>query len=463
VLREPAEVLHTRCGLDLAIAQLREALARHNIADQVVAVERTGNYHLPVKRAFAAAGFETRIVHPFATKQFRQPADPGNKTDATDLDAMFRATVTGFGWIEHELDETSAQLRLLTRHRRDLVQKRSALCCQIREHLDALLPGYAALFDDVWNSHIALHVARRFPSAQVILAAQAQGLKQSLREARIRTHQGVLQRIVTWAGNAAAATELPQMHRRIWTALEDDRAVKTQQIQGLEQDIAALLVQTPYVLLLSHPGLNVVSAGELAAEMGPISHYANAKSITGRAGLFPARYQSADVDLARGKIIRCSNRRLRSILMMIADNLIRCNQHFRALNAIWKTQGKDPRWSRVKVASRFTRIVFQIVAGRQVFRHPSQRERSYILDKLLDFHQQHGTRPEQTLCDLQRALEQVPKNEFAQEAAPLEARYARVHRRRRRDPQPIGEVLLAVLARLGVGAVQSEVDGRDPG
>lgn len=84
VLVEPTEVLHTRCGFDLAIVQLREAIEKNHVRDQVVAIERTGNYHLPVKRAFAAASFETRIVHPFATKQFRQPADPGNKTDDND-------------------------------------------------------------------------------------------------------------------------------------------------------------------------------------------------------------------------------------------------------------------------------------------------------------------------------------------------------------------------------------------
>jgi len=462
VLIEPTEVLHTRCGFDLAILVLREALRKYRIRDQVVAVERTGNYHLPVKRAFAAASFETRIVHPFATKQFRQPADPGNKTDPNDLDAMFRATVTGFGLLEQELDDVSRRLRLLTRHRRDLVEKRSSLCCQIREHLDALLPGYAALFDEVWESAIAIHVARHFVSPELIREANLEGLTHSLRQAHIRVHQGVLQRILTWASNATSPADATDIHQRIWTTLDDDRAAKTLEIQALERDVASLLVQTPYVLLLSHPGINVVSAGELAGEMGPITHYLNAKAITGRAGLFPSRYQSVDVDRADGKIIRCRNRRLRTILMMIADNLIQCNHHFRGLNAIWKTQGKDPRWSRVKVACRFTRILYQIVAGRQVFRHPSQRDRAYILDKLLTFHRQHATPLDKTLVDLNRAIHQIPKAEYNNEAAPLQTHCERTQNRRRRDPQPIGDILLVVLAKLGVGAVQSTSEDRDP-
>jgi len=44
---------------------------------------------------FRQAGFDTRLVHPFTTKQYRQPADPQNKTDDTDLAAIFRAATHG--------------------------------------------------------------------------------------------------------------------------------------------------------------------------------------------------------------------------------------------------------------------------------------------------------------------------------------------------------------------------------
>jgi hypothetical protein len=98
-----------------------------------------------------------------------------------------------------------------------------------------------------------------------------------------------------------------------------------------------------------------------------------------------------------------------------------------------------------------------MVAGGQVFCHPSQQGRNYILDKLIDFHHQHGTPPDQTLTDLYRAIQQIPKTEYRNEAAPLQTRCKRAPKRRR-EPQPIGEILLAVLARLGVGTVESKED-----
>ena len=79
---------------------------------------------------------------------------------------------------------------------------------------------------------------------------------------------------------------------------------------ALERELAGDLVQTPYVRLLAIPGINVVSAAELAGEMGPITRYANANAITGRAGLYPSRHQSDQTDNDSGPIIRQANRRI---------------------------------------------------------------------------------------------------------------------------------------------------------
>jgi transposase len=105
-----------------------------------------------------------------------------------------------------------------------------------------------------------------------------------------------------------------------------------------------------------------------------------------RAGLFPSRYQSDEVDRADGPLVRRANHALRAAILGIADNLILCNHYFNAMAAKWRAAGKDPRLSHVKIGMRFCRIASHMVAGRQVFHHPCLRERNYILDKLLAFH-----------------------------------------------------------------------------
>jgi hypothetical protein len=121
--------------------------------------------------------------------------------------------------------------------------------------------------------------------------------------------------------------------------------------------------------------------------------------------------------------------------------------------------GKDPRHTRVKVALRFCRSACQIVAGRQVFQQPSIQGRHDILDKLTAFHREHDTSMVEVLRDLQAAIGQVPTREHAAEARPLQEELAKIQAGRRRGPQLLGDILPQILARLGVGVVQSQESG----
>src|SRR5207253_10728351 len=125
-------------------------------------------------------------------------------------------------------------------------------------------------------------------------------LCQSLRQAGIRFQQRTVRAVLDWAEQSAPGDVAASQHHRIALALYDDRHRKTQEIQALEREIAGRLAQTPYVLLLSFPGINVVSAADFGGEAGPMAEYANPKSITGRAGLRPSCYQSDQVDNANG-------------------------------------------------------------------------------------------------------------------------------------------------------------------
>lgn len=467
VLVEPTTVEHQRGQLAMLVAQIRDVAERSQLLDLVVAIERTGNYHLPIKRAFDAARFQdrpfdVRIVHPFATKQHRQPANPGDKTDDHDLAALFRATVAGFGLQEATVDPEHRQLHLLARHRRDWVQKRTAVYCQLREQLEAVLPGYAALFGDrFWESEVALGLARQLASPTEFTQKGIKGLADLLRDGDTGFHRSTLEKILAWAANAAEPDAAAATHRRIAHALDDDRQQKNREIREIEQELAQHLARTPYVLLLACPGVNVVSAAELAGEMGPIGNYARANRITGRAGLYRSRYQSDEVDVQNGPLVRMCHRQLRAALMMIADNLVVCNAHYRGLAELWKAKGQDPRSIRVKVATRFARLVFQLVSGRQILRHPGMRGRDAILNKLMRFHLEHAAAMPLVLGTMQAAVTQLPAGSHADEAAPLVAELKKLQASRR-GVRPIGEILPLVLARLGVGDLQSQ-EAREPG
>jgi transposase len=459
LLLPPQRLAHNRHALDDATRQLRQALTDHGLRDLLVVIERTGRYHRLVQRTFAAAGFDIRIVNPFATKQFRQVADPDDKTDDTDLFAMHRAALNGFALAEPVRDEFWTEFLRLARFRRGLIHKAARLRCQIRDHLDAYLPGFADAFGDFWTNHCAWPLARHFLTPQQIADAGAEGLARLLRDQTVRFQRRSLAPILDWARQAPTPDIAPANARRITLALEDDRRQKSQEIHALEVELAALLCRTPYVLLLCCAGLNVSTIADIASELGPISHYASPKGITGRAGLRPTRYQSGQVDRSGGKLPRAANRKLRAALLRGADCLLSCHPYFRALAESWRRAGDDPRRIVVKVAHRLCRILYQIVAGRQVFCHPQYKERHYILDKLLAFHEEHGSAAAAILADLEAASPHLPRGAYAAEAAPLRERLKALRSGRAGDPQGLAALLPKVLAGLRVRKVRSKESG----
>jgi len=443
----PATVEHTAGPLQAAVASVRRTMQQNGIQVVWVIVERTGQYHLPVQRAFAEAGFETRILHPCATSQYRSAVSPDVKTDDIDLYAQHLASVAGFGLVELPLDETYRRLRLMARHRRDLVKKSSTLCSQIREHLHLVMPGYAQCFEDLWLCPGAVPIARHTGTPQAVLDLGLAKLARKLKEDGVRIQERTIERVIAWARQAAPPAPDAAMHQRIWTALDDDRLAKRREIQGLERDLASTLVCTPYVLLMAFPGINVVLAAELAGEMGPITHYGNPNAISGRAGLFPRRYQSDTVDLANGRLARRANRRLRSALMRIADSLVMNNHYFRSQAELQRKQKADERSIRVRVAKKFTRLAYAVLAGQQVLRHDCCKPGDSILLKLSEFHRLHHTDTKQVLIDLQAVVDQLPKKAYTQEAKSLSERLA-TETSRSRGPSPLGALLPAVLAKL---------------
>ena len=462
VLIEPTIMEHTQAGFRAAIDLVRAAMRRHDVRDVIVAIESTGVYHRPVQAAFRDANFESRLVHPYASKQFRQPADPGNKTDDTDLAGIHRAAVNGFGLLHPVWSDGDLTLQQLARQRRDLVHKTNTLRCQIKETLHELMPGYAELFGaHFFDSALALSLARVTGSAQVVLDAGLQGLRMRL-PTNLSYRESTLVKVLAWARTTTSAPSLGQLLRESLDRLADDFLRKSQEIAGLERRSVPALVATPYLILLALPGINVVSAAELAGELGPITHYANAGRITGRAGLCPCRHQSDQVDHANGPLRRHGNRRLRAALLQIADNLIRHNHHYQLQAQRWRRSGKDPRWIHVKVAKSFSRLAFVLLTSRRLFPHPACQPRHSIFEKLLAFHTEHRTDMRLAMQDLDQAAQQVPARLRNEETQMLQRLLDEPESRRRRGPVALAKILPVVLARLGMRTLQSEPEVQDP-
>jgi hypothetical protein len=255
--------------------------------------------------------------------------------------------------------------------------------------------------------------------------------------------------LMTWSEQALDECPQAGLWQRRFCDLDDQRKQVQAQILAVERDQTGLLAQTPYLLLLAIPGINVVTAAEYAGEAGPPDHYSHPNQITGRAGLVPSRYQSDRVDLRDGPLVQQANRSLRYIMVNIASNLLLHNHHFQAKGQVWKRQGKHHCWIRVKVAKSFSRLSYGIVMSGQIRQHPCLRDSQAIIDKLIAFQQQHRTPDEQMRRELRAAVVQIPTNRRSAEAVPLREKLLALQASRR-GPQTLASILTLVLTRLSV-------------
>jgi transposase len=459
VLIPPTTVAHRTDAFDAAIRRIREAQQQHRLGDLVVALERTGRYHLPLKRAFTAAGFEVRIVDPLATCQYRKPDHAGTKTDDIDLVAIHRATVHGFGLAVLPCPPPFLQLQHWARHRRDLVTKAARLRCQIRDHLHSLMPGYAELFDDVFACEIGLTVPLHLASAAAIRRAGHAGLDATARGAGVRCQDRTLTTILAWAQTAPEGEDHAAIRQAVLADLVHDLQAKRHQIAAAEVALVRPLVATPHLVILSMPGVNVVTAAEWTGELGPLAAYASARAITGRAGLYPSRYQSGPVDRRDGPLVRRGNRRLRQAILRIADTLARCNEHFRVKARAWELAGVPAPQVHVRIGGRFCRIAYHMVAGGAIYHHPAGRDRDYIIGKLMKFCDNHHLSIEETMSVLRAAADCLPRGIRSQEAAPLAEDLARAAGKRGAGPKRLGAILPSVLVRLLGHELESKPSG----
>jgi transposase len=448
VLMKQRTIPNTRSGMNCISMLLKEQQKSHALKEIVVGIERTGRYHRPIRRCLKRHA-EVVMIHPFTTKQLRQPVFPGNKTDGTDLLAISRAVMIGYGRVETPLPERWLEWRLIHRAREDLVRKATTFRVQIQEGLEALMPGYAALFSDLWKTPAGLSLAEQYPTAAALSAAGETEILANLRAAHVLARRDTVRRVLAWAADAASPDPAVAVRHRILRQQCDLLRSLEAAIAAYECDLAGYLADTPFVLLLSLPGINVVSAAGYGAELGPISHYLSSKKITGRAGLYSSRYQSDETDRT-GPLVGRRNARLRDTLMEIAHNLIRCNPYFRQWAETRRQANRAANQIHVAVAQRFARISFCMLAGRQIFEHPAVQGRDAILVKLTGFAKAHRMAPETTSDVLLRAATQLPAEARSEEREALADILPRKRRRRSasaqsREPQHIGEAPVHVI------------------
>jgi transposase len=262
-----------------------------------VGLESTGVYWKPVWQALEGK-FDLTLANPYQVKGM-----PGRKTDARD--SQWIAELLAHGLIRRSLvpRRETRELRDLTRYRVKLVEELNRIHNRIHKVLEDACIKLDTIATDI------LGVSGRRVIRAIIAGCEHSGdLAYQVRG----TLRGKMPQL-----RLALSGRITDHHRFLLRELMDELTRVEEKIQRLEAEIARRVDVSLVERLCTIPGVNIVTAWTLIAELGTdMSVFASPKHAASWAGLCPGNHESGGKRLSNRT--RKGNRWLRRALVQSA-------------------------------------------------------------------------------------------------------------------------------------------------
>jgi transposase len=367
-------------GISFLYSKINRAIKDHEAQRIFLGVEATGHYYEDIVRLLGERGFGVQILNAYTTFEERASALNWCKTDDIDLVAIAHAIMNNKGTEFTLAEGIQRQLLTLTRARRQEIRKRSTLQMEIRvlmDHIWREFQGYAVeeskkrkkvkIFSDFWGKS-ALFFMKHYPHPSYILNLGEVGLRKLSKEHNLKLRQSTIQKIL-YAANQALSRPLEDLgpERLLLNMKIQDLNKLNNNIATLEKEIEPLLLETDGKLLLTVPGIGLVSAAELYSEIGDVSQYDNPGQIIKKAGTNPIMKQSGGGQGYFGRISKQGNPHLRYIIYNVGRCLSMHNKDLQPFTERLKEKGKHSRKVFIALGNKFLKIAFAMLRDKKAF------------------------------------------------------------------------------------------------
>lgn len=328
LLQEPLRVYNSLTGLDYLEKRIEKNCRKHGIEKSAVVVcgEDPPSFSTNFIHGLKLRGLLFVRVNAKEASRLRQSTRAS--TNALDLNGIAQAAIHRRGYDPADYTAVYAALKQSTRARRQLVKQMTVTKNQIHTQVDVLFPGFLKAsgtdLEPFCNASLAL-MADNF-SAVRIQRMKTGTLEKILKQNRIRQPQGLAAALQELSRQVAPApAELAAIMSQTLSAFVNLLRQQQESIARLEESCAQLLAQTPCFILLTIPGVAIVMAAEIAAELGDPANWPGAKLIASYAGIVSRLKNTGhpDNEPAVLALPRDCNHRLKNALLWVAEHVIR--------------------------------------------------------------------------------------------------------------------------------------------
>lgn len=351
----PLRFAHNRSGVRLLQERL-ETLAE----PATVAMEASGHYWIALERCLRQAGLPVQVVNPLQVSAFRDSGIRRTKTDRRDAFVLADLLRIGRTRPNYVPDDTTLQLRELTRFRWGLVNRIGDTKRRLLAVLDRVFPEFADQFKDPFGTSARELLAQATTAADFAdldLDELSALLERVSRRRFGRDKAAALQRSAQDSLGVAALGPVASMQVRAWL---DQLALLHAQVREVDVAIADLLAGADHHLI-SIPGIGPVLAATILAEIGDIDRFPRPEALVAYAGIDPSVFESGQFQGRQQRISKRGSPYLRRALYLAAHSAQFRNPDLHAYLQRKLAEGKPYKAAVIAVAHKLLARIYVVL------------------------------------------------------------------------------------------------------
>ncbi len=326
----------------------------------VFGMEATGHYWYPIYSFLKAKGYTIYVINPIQSDSLRKMYIRQTKNDS--IDSFLIAKVIRFGQFgtTSMADENILAMRQLCRYRDSVISSRTEIKLRIGTIMEQIFPEYEKQFSSLWVS-TSMGILEKYLTPENIENAPIDELFEIIKD---KSHNRLTRAKAISIKEAAADTFGIKIAQDAFSfqlkQLIDRMNFLDKQIEALDCQILEYYEKFD-CYLHTIPGIGMIGAATILAEIGDISRFKNSSSLVAFAGIDPTVRQSGEFNSTHNHMSKRGSPYLRHAIFLAATT---CSFHNSPLNAYYKKkrdQGKHHLTATGAVARKLTTVIYAVL------------------------------------------------------------------------------------------------------
>ena len=326
----------------------------------VFGMEATGHYWYPIYSFLKAKGYTICVINPIQSDSLRKMYIRQTKNDS--IDSFLIAEVIRFGQFgtTSMADENILAMRQLCRYRDSVISSRTEIKLRIGTIMEQIFPEYEKQFSSLWVS-TSMGILEKYLTPENIENAPIDELFEIIKD---KSHNRLTKAKAISIKEAAADTFGIKIAQDAFSfqlkQLIDRMNFLDKQIETLDIEIMKYYEQFD-CYLHTIPGIGIIGAATILAEIGDISRFKNSSALVAFAGIDPTVRQSGEFNSTHNHMSKRGSPYLRHAIFLAATT---CSFHNSPLNAYYKKkrdQGKHHLTATRAVARKLTTVIYAVL------------------------------------------------------------------------------------------------------